>query len=278
MSAHRFSAEGRCALVTGAGSGIGRAIALGLAEMGARVVLHHFDDAAGAAAVAALAGDAPVFEADFTQPNAATVLAKDVLGQVGPVDILVASAAIERRAAWCETPDAHVNEHVAANFTALVALLREFVPPMQQRRWGRVVAIGSVMATRPRAETFVYAAMKSAQATALRAIARDVAGSGVTMNIVSPGAIEIERNAARYADPQFRKAVMAKIPAGRPGTPDDIAGAVLFLCSGAASYITGADIPVDGGWTIGDPPGVLPGEAASGKPFKEIVQKIQKGR
>ena len=86
----------------------------------------------------------------------------------------------------------------------------------------------------------------------------EVAGAGVTMNIVSPGAIEIETNAARYADPAFRRAVVARIPAGRPGLPEDVAGAVLFLCSNAASYVTGADIPVNGGWTIGDAPGSLP--------------------
>jgi NAD(P)-dependent dehydrogenase (short-subunit alcohol dehydrogenase family) len=262
MSAHRFSLQGRRALVTGANSGIGRAVALGLAEMGAGIVLHHFDDAAGATEVSGLAGDAPVFEADFTRSGAAAALARDVLGRAGPIDIVIANAAVEKRGAWSDISDAHVGEHVAANFVAVVTLLQAFVPPMQQRGWGRVVAIGSVMARRPRAETLAYAALKSAQVTALRAIARDVAGFGVTMNIVSPGAIEIERNAARYADPQFRKAVVAKIPAGRPGLPEDVAAAVLFLCSGAASYITGADIPVDGGWTIGDPPGVLPGEAA----------------
>lgn len=262
MNAPRFSLEGRRALVTGANSGIGRAIALGLAEMGAAVVLHHFDDAAGAAAVAGQIGDAPVFEADFTQSGAAAALARKVLAEAGPVDILIASAAVEKRGAWTGISEAHIGEHVTANFLSLISLLQAFVPPMQQRGWGRLVAIGSVMAARPRAETVTYAAIKSAQATALKAIARDVAAAGVTLNIVSPGAIEIERNAARYADPQFRNAVVAKIPAGRPGLPEDVAGAVLFLCSSAASYITGADIPVDGGWTIGDPPGVLPGTAA----------------
>lgn len=270
MNARRFSLAGRRALVTGASSGIGRATALGLAEMGAEVILHHAGDAAGASAVAGLAGGAPVFEADFTRAGAAAALARDVLAKAGPVDILVASAAIEKRAAWADVSDAHIGDHVAANFMALVTLLQALVPPMKQRGWGRIVAIGSVMAERPRAETFVYAAMKSAQATALRAIGRDVAGSGVTMNIVSPGAIETERNAERYADPQFRSAVVAKIPAGRPGAPDDVAGAVLFLCSDAAAYITGADIPVNGGWTIGDPPGVLPGEVTGVKKQSEI--------
>src|SRR5690606_1676771 len=126
------------------------------------------------------------------------------------------------------------------------------------RGWGRVVATGSIMAARPRAETAIYAALKSAQLTALRAIARDVARHGITMNAVSPGAIEIEANAGRYSDPDFRNAVAAKIPVGRQGKPDDLVGAFLFLCSDAAGYVTGADIPVDGGWSIGDAPGALP--------------------
>jgi NAD(P)-dependent dehydrogenase (short-subunit alcohol dehydrogenase family) len=115
------------------------------------------------------------------------------------------------------------------------------------------------MACRPRAETVVYASLKAAQLTAVRAIARDVAPHGVTMNVVSPGAIETEATAARYEDAAFRQAVAAKIPVGRHGRPDDLVGAFVFLCSDAARYITGANIPVDGGWTIGDAPGALPG-------------------
>jgi 2-deoxy-D-gluconate 3-dehydrogenase len=114
------------------------------------------------------------------------------------------------------------------------------------------------MAVRPRAETVVYASLKAAQLTAIRSIAREIGHRGVTLNVVSPGAIEIEANAARYGDPAFRKAVAAKIPMGRPGQPQDLVGAFVFLCSDAASYITGANIPVDGGWSIGDAPGSLP--------------------
>jgi len=260
MSA-RFSLKGRRALVTGASSGIGRALALGLAEQGATLVLHHFGDADGVAETARMAGAAPVLDADFTVDGAAAGLAVSALAH-GPIDMLVANAAIERRSPWTELSATQASAHVAANFLALLALAQALVPPMASRGWGRVVAIGSVMAARPRAETVAYAAMKSAQLTAVRAIAREVAPHGVTMNVVSPGAIEVVKNAARYADPAFRRAVVAKIPAGRPGRPEDVVGAVVFLCSDAAAYVTGADIPVDGGWTIGDAPGALPGEAA----------------
>jgi NAD(P)-dependent dehydrogenase (short-subunit alcohol dehydrogenase family) len=257
----RFSVAGRRALITGASSGIGRAIARGLHEMGAKVVLHHFGDPAGAAETARSVSDATVYDADFTRPGAAERLGRDVLSQCGAVDILVANAAIERRIAWTALSERRLADHVSANLLSLIALSQAFVPPMQERGWGRVVAIGSVLAERPRSETLAYASAKAAQLVAVRAIARDVARMGVTMNVVSPGAIQIEKNAARYADATFREAVVAKIPAGRPGLAEDVAGAVLFLCSDAASYITGADIPVDGGWTIGDPPGVLPGES-----------------
>ena len=263
MSADRFSLRGKRALVTGASSGIGRAIALGLAEHGAGVVLHHFGDTKGAAAVAQEIGrDTPVLEADFTDTAAASALADDALANHGPIDILIANAAIERRMPWQEVSPAHVEAHVAANFTSLLTLTRKLVPAMAERRWGRVVATGSVMAARPRVETVVYASIKAAQLTAIRAIGREVAGRGVTMNVVSPGAIETEATAQRYTDPAFRRAVVAKIPVGRQGRPEDLVGAFVFLCSEAASYVTGANIPVDGGWTIGDPPGALPGEVA----------------
>jgi NAD(P)-dependent dehydrogenase (short-subunit alcohol dehydrogenase family) len=258
----RFSLAGRRALVTGASSGIGRAIAVGLREQGAAVVLHHFGDAEGAAETARLAGGAPVLETDFTQDGAAAALADDVMARHGPIDILIANAAIERRGPWTEISAAHMLSHVSANLLSLLALSQKLVPAMAGRGWGRVVATGSVMAARPRSETVAYAAVKSAQLTAIRAIARDVAPRGVTMNVVSPGAIEIEKNAERYAEPAFRRAVVAKIPVGRPGRPEDLVGAVLFLCSDAAAYVTGVNIPVDGGWTIGDAPGALPGEAA----------------
>ncbi|MCC2612303.1 SDR family oxidoreductase [Neorhizobium sp. Rsf11] len=260
MTSPCFSLKGRRALVTGASSGIGRAVALGLAEQGAGVILHHFGNETGAREVArAIGDDTPVLEADFTDQRAIAAFADNVVNRYGPIDILIANAAIERRLPWQEVDEAHINAHVAANFSALLALTGKLVPPMAERGWGRVIATGSIMAARPRAETVVYASLKAAQLTAVRAIARDVGHRGVTLNVVSPGAIQIEANAERYSDPEFLKAVTAKIPVGRQGQPEDLVGAFVFLCSDAASYITGANIPVDGGWSIGDAPGTLPG-------------------
>jgi NAD(P)-dependent dehydrogenase (short-subunit alcohol dehydrogenase family) len=268
MSFTGFSLEGRRALVTGASGGIGRAIALGLAQQGADLALHHLGEDEAAAALAReieqMGRRATVHEADFTQPDGAAGLAASVLTS-RPVDILIANAAMEARRPWREIDDGMIASHVAVNFSSLLTLMQRLLPSMQERGWGRVVALGSVMAARPRAETAVYAALKSAQLTAMRAIARDVAGQGVTLNVISPGAIRTERNETRYAEPAFRAAVAAKIPAGREGVPADCLAPVLMLCSDAAGYITGADIPIDGGWSIGDPPGVLPGhELAKG--------------
>jgi gluconate 5-dehydrogenase len=262
-----FSLLGRRAIVTGANSGIGRAIALGLARQGADVAVHGHGDRSGLASVRAeieAIGRASLeCEADFLDPAVPEALAARVTNEFGPVDILVANAAIEHRVSWQEATDEHLTRHFTANFASLMGLCRAVVPAMAERGWGRVVATGSVMATRPRAETVAYAAFKSAQLTAIRAIAREVAPRGVTMNVISPGAIETERMVDRYADASFRRAVTAKIPVGRPGRPEDCVGPAIFLCSNEAAYLTGVDIPVDGGWTIGDPPGSLPGEFAN---------------
>jgi len=258
-----FSLNGRRALVTGANSDIGAAIARGLGILGADLVLHHLDAAHVTERLAdemrAQGRSAAIVESDFLDLASVAPFADKVMAEHGAIDILVSCTAIERRIPWTQATPAHLQEHFAAGVMALVSLASVLVPAMAARGWGRVVAIGSVMAARPRAETVAYAAAKSAQFTALRAIARDVARDGVTMNVVSPGAIETSRLAERYADPEFRRAVTAKIPAARPGRPEDVAGPVMMLCSDAGAYITGANIPVDGGWTIGDAPGVLPG-------------------
>jgi NAD(P)-dependent dehydrogenase (short-subunit alcohol dehydrogenase family) len=258
-----FSLEGRRALVTGANSDIGAAIARGLGELGADLVLHHFgareETERFASGLRRTGCNTQVVEADFLDVESVAPFAATLLRDHGPIDIIVSCTAVERRKPWSQVRAADFQEHLAAGVTALISLCSVLVPPMCDRGWGRVVAIGTVLSDRPRAETIPYAAAKSAQLTAIRAMARDVGPHGVTMNVVSPGAIETQRMASRYADPDFRKTVTAKIPMRRPGRPDDVVGPVLMLCGDAGGYVTGVNIPVDGGWTTGDAPGGLPG-------------------
>ena len=147
--------------------------------------------------------DAAVVQADFSDDDAAARLAGDAAKHRADRHSRRQCGDRERRRAWETVTPAHIEAHVAVNFTAVLMLIEALVPAMAERGLGRVIALGSVLAGRPRAETVVYASLKSALLTAIRAIARDVAHRGVTMNVIAPGAIETERTAKRYADRRF---------------------------------------------------------------------------
>lgn len=252
-AAHRAA---RWALVSGANSGIGRAIAYGLAQSGVDIIVHHLGDPLGAQSVVddihAMGRQAELFELDFDDTAALTNVAEKLRSGARAIDILILNAAVETRADWALLDAEVIDRHVRVNFTASILLVQALVPAMAGRGWGRVVAIGSVLEARPRSETLVYASLKSAQLTAMRAIGRTVGTNGVTVNVVSPGSILTERSRAALSDEALRRSVERKIPMGRIGTAEDCVAPVLMLCSDAGGYITGANIPVDGGWHIGD--------------------------
>lgn len=246
----------RWALVSGANSGIGRAIALGLAKDGLDIIVHHLGDPLGAQGVVddikAMGRQAELFELDFNDTAALSDVAETLEADSRSIDVLILNAAAETRRDWELLDAAMIDQHVRVNFTASILLAQALVPAMSDRGWGRVVAIGSVLETRPRSETLVYASLKSAQLTAMRAIGRTVGARGVTVNVVSPGSILTERSRVALSDGAVRQSVERKIPMGRIGTAEDCVAPVLMLCSDAGGYITGANIPVDGGWHIGD--------------------------
>lgn len=193
---------------------------------------------------------AEVLPLDLGPPGSGAALAVGLRAAAGEPDILVHCAAVQIEAAWNEATAAAMDLQWAVNLRETLVLTQQLVPAMTARGWGRVLAVSSVQAVRPHPRMMVYAALKAALGNAIRNLAKSVAAQGVTANLISAGAIATPRNAATLADPAARAAVLARIPAGRLGAAEDCAGAALFLCSDAAAYVTGADIPVDGGLAL----------------------------
>jgi len=247
MSFADFDLTGRRALVTGSTDGIGLAIALTLARAGASVVLHALPaDPTGATALAAARAIDPaarLVTADLTEPGAAKIL----LNEAGPVDILVSNVAIQIRQPLDQMDGPTMQKHFTANLIAALQLVQGVLPHMRSQHWGRIVNIGSIQQVKPHPELMTYAALKAGQANMIENLARQVAADGITANTVAPGVVLTARNRPVLSDPDYAERVMAQIPSRSFGEPEDIAGAVLLLCSQAGRYITGANIPVDGG-------------------------------
>jgi len=252
----RFRLDGRNALVTGGRREIGRAIALGLAAQGARVVVHHTgsaDESRDAETVVrdieAGGGQAVAIGADFSVEGDAARLADRARDAFGLIDILVLNASIEIHEAWTDISDATFDRQVNVNLRATLILLQALAPAMAARGWGRIVTIGSVQQNTPSPVMLVYAGAKAMQHNWAINLARQLGPSGVTVNNLAPGLIRTARNVDQLAADGER--MIARIPLGRAGRPDDLVGAALLLCSDAGSYINGANFFVDGGRHIG---------------------------
>jgi glucose 1-dehydrogenase len=247
-----FDLAGRTALVTGSSRGIGRAIALALAEYGADLAVHCVSRVADAEAVAQQARGfgvrSLVVQADIGDAAGPPRLVETVGRGLGRIDILVLNASIEERTPWAEITLEAFQRQVDVNLRSTLQLFQLVVPGMVERGWGRVVTLGSIQQVRPSPVMMAYAGHKMAQLNMARNLALQVARAGVTVNNLAPGAILTERNAEPLSDPEHRARIEGRIPVGRLGAPDDLVGAALLLCSDAGRYITGADLFVDGGW------------------------------
>jgi 3-oxoacyl-[acyl-carrier protein] reductase len=247
-------AHGRVALVTGSSRGLGKAIARRLARDGLAVAVNGLDGDGQASRVAdAIRGEGGtvgVFTADVTDERQAGRLVDAIAASLGPVGVLVLNATGPQ-------PEARLAEvtwqdHLAQleYFVKSPVLLgRAVLPGMLAGRYGRIIAIDSEVADRPPPGRSAYATAKSAQIGLARSWARELAPFGITVNTVAPGFIPVERHAD--VAPQVLDAYLASVPAGRMGTPEDIAHAVSFLASERAGFITGQRIVVDGGRALG---------------------------
>ena len=257
--AARFSMTGRKALVTGGSVSIGREIALAFAEAGADVAIQYArqadigfgrDDAAEETA-AAIIGRGRVgitIEADFATPGEAARCVNEARSGLGAVDILVVCASIQYRTAFEEVSADQIERQIQVNFKATIELLQAALPRMREKRFGRILTIGSVNQIAPESVLSVYAALKSAQHNLSFNLAREYASYGITINNLSPGLIATERNKWRRDDAAAWKSIETECsPMQRAGLPSEMAGAALLFCSDAGSYITGADLQATGG-------------------------------
>lgn len=249
-----FRLDGRTALITGSDRGIGRAIAAGLAECGATVVVHSIapspvlDDTLRA--VQAISARSAAVTGDLAQPDAAAKLTDAAAAAAGPIDILVINASVQIRKPWAEITTEDALRQMQVNFHASLQMIQAVAPGMKARKWGRILAIGSVQQRRPHSEMAVYAATKAAQENLVRNLAKQLAPDGITVNNLSPGIILTERNQAALGDEAYAQRILTWVPAGFFGEPQDCAGAAVLLCSDAGRYITGADFFIDGGMAL----------------------------
>ncbi|MET8138939.1 SDR family oxidoreductase [Sphaerisporangium sp. NPDC005288] len=244
-----FSLEGRTALVTGSRTGIGRAIAAGLARAGADVVLHgHRDDLDEVEAEVRKAGrEAWRWVLDLSDVARLPEAAEELAAR-HRVDILVNNAGIIRRAPAVEHDYADWRAVLDVNLDAVFLLSRALGVPMLERGQGKIIMIASMLSFQGGINAAGYAAAKHGVAGLTRSLACEWAPRGVQVNAIAPGYIVTGNTRALRADPDREPAIRARIPAGRWGAPEDLAGAAVFLASAASDYVNGHILAVDGGW------------------------------
>ena len=243
--------SGRIALVTGASQGIGRACAIELARAGAHVALaaRSVDKLeAVAAEITAAGGTAKAFALDVASEDSIKECARAVLAHFGKVEILVNNAGITRDGLMMRMKREDWDAVLATNLTGAFLLTQACVSSLLKNRWGRVINITSIVGQTGQAGQANYAASKAGLIGLTKSLAREFASRGITVNAVAPGLIETDMTTV--LSDEVRRGILKNIPLGKLGEPDDIAGAVAYLASAEAKYITGQVLTVDGGMVM----------------------------
>jgi 3-oxoacyl-[acyl-carrier protein] reductase len=243
-----FDLSGQTALVTGASGGIGGAIARALHSQGAQVMVAGTRREALSTLAKELGEGSHIGLADLVDPAAADRLVKDAETAMGRIDILVNNAGITRDALALRMDEESWRAVIEVNLTAAFRLTRATLRGMLRRRHGRVIGVTSVVAVTGNAGQANYAAAKAAMIGMSKSIAAEIAGRGITVNCIAPGAITTAMTEKLTAEQRAR--LLGAIPAGRFGAPEDVAAAVIFLASPEAGYVTGQTLHVNGGMAM----------------------------
>lgn len=246
-----FSLEGKTALVTGCRRGIGRAMAVGLAEAGAEIVgvsRSLEQDSAVGREISGLGRRFYPYRCDLGDREALYRFIEEVHNNHPQIDILVNNAGTIRRGPAAVHKDADWDAVIEVNLNAQFILSREFGRLMAERGAGKIIFTASILSFQGGINVPGYAAAKHGLAGLTRALANEWAGRGVQVNAIAPGYIDTDIVDALKNDPERSRAILERIPAGRWGKPDDLKGPVVFLASHAADFVSGEIVTVDGGW------------------------------
>ena len=248
----QFDLSGKTALVTGCNKGIGRGMALGLAEAGADIIgVSATLELSGSTIekeVKALGRDFRAYQADLSDRKSIYAFLEKLQNENSPIDILVNNAGTIMRAPAAEHPDEYWDRVIDINLNAQFIIAREIGKHMIENGKGKIIFTCSLLSFQGGILVPGYAASKGAIASLIKALANEWAGKGINVNGIAPGYIATDNTEALRNDPERSKSILSRIPANRWGDPEDFKGAVVYLASEASNYVQGEILTVDGGW------------------------------